>query len=91
MQRQTSVFGTLLKSAKKVSRVAEFDMSNFGDFSVPARTTALIPTPERLNNSDSSKQKDEAPPKDTKPKGIGSLMAPKKTVDVPEFDMNSFF
>lgn len=95
MQRQTSGFGTLLKSAKKVSRVAEFDMSSFGDFSLSASPAPSSPAPTPLPDHNTSpsppKQKDEAPPKDVKPKGIGSLMAPKKTVDVPEFDMNSFF
>jgi hypothetical protein len=80
MQRQASGFGNLLKSAKKVSRVAEFDLSSFGDFSS---------LPEEIKYESPSQE--EHFDKSTKSTGVGSLMTPKNAVKVPEFDMNNFF
>jgi hypothetical protein len=81
MQRQTSGFGDLLKSAKLVSRVAEFDLSSFGDFSTPQLEGPKYKPPLQ----------EEQTHKPAKPIGVGNLMAPKNAVNVPEFDMNNFF
>jgi hypothetical protein len=81
--QQSASFGSLLKAAKQVSRVAEFDLSSFGDFSGPSSSKPVAESSEES----ASPQGKQAP----KANAVGNLMAPKKSVVVPEFDMNSFF
>ena len=90
-QRQFNGFGSLLRSAKRVSRVAEFDLSSFGDFSSPTQPAPASEEKIIQGKATKSSPQEVEVSKSSKLAGVGSLMAPKSAVNVPEFDMDNFF
>jgi hypothetical protein len=75
--------GSLLKSARKDVKVPEFDMSNFYSPASSLPASSPLKTSPPVNGTE--------PEEKEKSKGLGTFMKPTTNVQVPEFDMNTFF